>query len=63
MPKERTFSIIKPDATRRNLIGKIITKLEDGGLCIIAQKKLDKNKNIQDIKSFCEKEINKKLNK
>ena len=40
MTKERTFSIIKPDATRRNLIGKIITKLEDGGLRIIAQKKI-----------------------
>ena len=40
MTKERTFSIIKPDATRRNLIGKIITKLEDGGLSIIAQKKI-----------------------
>ena len=40
MTKERTFSIIKPDATRRNLIGKIITKLEDGGLSIIAQKRI-----------------------
>ena len=40
MTKERTLSIIKPDATRRNLIGKIITKLEDGGLRIIAQKKI-----------------------
>ena len=40
MTKERTFSIIKPDATRRNLIGKIITKLEDGGLRVIAQKKI-----------------------
>ena len=29
--------------------------------CIIAQKKLDKSKNIDDIKSFCEREINKKL--
>ena len=31
--------------------------------CVIAQKKLDKSKNIENIKSFCEKEINKKLNK
>ncbi len=31
--------------------------------CIIAQKKLDKSKNIDDIKSFCEREINKKLKK
>ena len=29
---ERTFSMIKPDATKRNLTGKIIAKLEDGGL-------------------------------
>ena len=40
MTKERTLSIIKPDATRRNLIGKIITKFEDGGLKIVAQKKI-----------------------
>jgi len=31
--------------------------------CIIAQKELDKSKNIDDIKSFCEREINKKLKK
>ena len=31
--------------------------------CIIAQKKLDKSKNIDDIKSFCEREVNKKLKK
>ena len=40
MTQERTLSIIKPDATRRNLIGKIITKFEDGDLKIIAQKKI-----------------------
>ena len=40
MTQERTLSIIKPDATKRNLIGKIITKLEDGGLKIVAQKKI-----------------------
>ena len=39
MTQERTLSIIKPDATRRDLIGKIITKFEDGGLKIVAQKK------------------------
>ncbi len=33
-----TFSIIKPDATERNLIGKINTMLEEGGLKIVAQK-------------------------
>ena len=38
--KERTLSIIKPDATRRNLTGKINSKFEDGGLRIVAQKRL-----------------------
>ena len=37
---ERTFSIIKPDATKRNIIGKILSKLESSGLKIIAQKKI-----------------------
>lgn len=37
---ERTLSIIKPDATRRNLTGKINAKLEDAGLHIVAQKRL-----------------------
>ncbi|MDZ4791232.1 MAG: nucleoside-diphosphate kinase [Hyphomicrobiales bacterium] len=39
MAVERTLSIIKPDATERNLTGKIITKFEDAGLRIIAQKR------------------------
>lgn len=38
--KERTLSIIKPDATRRNLTGKINAKFEEKGLRIIAQKRL-----------------------
>ena len=37
---ERTLSIIKPDATARNLTGKINAKLEDAGLRIAAQKRL-----------------------
>ena len=40
MVKERTFSIIKPDATRRNLTGKINAKFEEKGLRIVAQKRL-----------------------
>ena len=36
----RTFSIIKPDATRRNLTGKVISKLEEGGLRVVAQKRI-----------------------
>jgi nucleoside-diphosphate kinase len=40
MAIERTFSIIKPDATRRNLTGRINAKLEEAGLRIVAQKRL-----------------------
>jgi nucleoside-diphosphate kinase len=35
MAIERTFSIIKPDATKRNLTGKIIAKFEEAGLRIV----------------------------
>ena len=38
MSVERTLSIIKPDATKRNLTGLINTKFENAGLKIIAQK-------------------------
>ena len=38
--KERTLSIIKPDATRRNLTGKINAKFEEQGLHIVGQKRL-----------------------
>ena len=40
MTSQRTLSIIKPDAVKRNIIGKIIQKFEDGGLSIIAQKRV-----------------------
>ena len=40
MTIQRTFSIIKPDATARSLTGKINAKLEGAGLKIIAQKRL-----------------------
>lgn len=40
MALERTFSIIKPDATARNLTGKIIAKLEDAGLRVVASKRI-----------------------
>jgi nucleoside-diphosphate kinase len=36
MALERTLSIIKPDATQKNIIGKIFTRFEDAGLKIIA---------------------------
>ena len=40
MTAERTFSMIKPDATRRNITGKIIAMLEEGGLRIVASKRI-----------------------
>ncbi|MGK2870698.1 MAG: nucleoside-diphosphate kinase [Alphaproteobacteria bacterium] len=40
MAIERTFSIIKPDATARNLTGKIVAMLEAAGLRVVAQKRL-----------------------
>ena len=41
---ERTFSIVKPDATRRNLTGAVCAKLEEGGLRIVAQKRIQLTK-------------------
>jgi nucleoside-diphosphate kinase len=41
MAIERTLSIIKPDATRRNLTGKINSRFEEAGLRIIAQKRVN----------------------
>ena len=38
MAIERTLSIIKPDAVSKNIIGKIISRFEDNGLCIVAGK-------------------------
>jgi nucleoside-diphosphate kinase len=40
MAVERTFSMIKPDATKRNLTGRINSKLEEAGLRIVAQKRV-----------------------
>ncbi len=40
MPVERTLSIIKPDATRRNITGQIIARFEKAGLRVIAQKRM-----------------------
>jgi len=40
MAIERTFSIIKPDATRRNLTGKINAVFEENGLRVVAQKRI-----------------------
>ena len=40
MAIERTFSILKPDVTRRNLTGAINALIESGGLRIVAQKRL-----------------------
>ena len=40
MDKEKTLSIIKPDATNRNITGKINSKFEESGLKIIGQKRI-----------------------
>lgn len=44
MATERTFSIVKPDATKRNLTGAINAKLEAAGLRIVAQKRIHLSK-------------------
>ena len=46
MPLERTLSIIKPDATRRNLTGAINDRFEKAGLRIIAQKRLHMSQDV-----------------
>ena len=40
MAVERTLSIIKPDATRRNITGQIIARLEAAGLRVVAQRRV-----------------------
>ena len=40
MAVERTLSMIKPDATRRNITGKVIDRLEQAGLRVIAQRRI-----------------------
>ncbi|RVT94699.1 nucleoside-diphosphate kinase [Sphingomonas crocodyli] len=44
MSTERTFSIIKPDATRRNLTGAVTAKLEEAGLRVVASKRIHMTK-------------------
>lgn len=44
MAIERTFSMIKPDATRRNLTGAITAKLEEAGLRVVASKRIHMTK-------------------
>ncbi|GLQ18158.1 nucleoside-diphosphate kinase [Maritalea porphyrae] len=44
MALERTFSIIKPDATKRNLTGKIVAKFEEAGLRVVASKRIHMTK-------------------
>ena len=40
MAIQRTFSIIKPDATKRNLTGAVVKMLEEGGLRVVASKRV-----------------------
>src|SRR6476469_2024988 len=44
MATERTLSIIKPDATRRNLTGAVTAKLEEAGLRVVASKRIHMSK-------------------
>jgi nucleoside-diphosphate kinase len=44
MATQRTFSIIKPDATRRNLTGEIVARFEKNGLRIVASKRIHMSK-------------------
>ena len=44
MPIQRTFSIIKPDAVGKNIIGKIIQRFEENNLKIVASKMVHLNK-------------------
>lgn len=44
MALERTFSIVKPDATKRNITGKVIDRLESAGLRVIASKRIHMSK-------------------
>ena len=46
MAKERTLSIIKPDGTKKNVIGKILTRFEDAGLKIVAAKMMTLDKSL-----------------
>lgn len=43
---ERTLSIIKPDGTKRNLIGKILTRFEDAGLKVVAARLIQLDKTL-----------------
>ena len=44
MAANRTFSIIKPDATRRNITGAVTKMLEDAGLRVVASKRIQMTK-------------------
>ena len=44
MAVTRTFSIIKPDATRRNITGKVTSMLEEAGLRVVASKRIHMTK-------------------
>ena len=43
MATEKTLSIVNPDAVGKNIIGKIISRFEDNGLCLVAGKLIHLN--------------------
>ena len=53
MATERTLSIIKPDATRRNLTGRINAVLEEAGLRIVAQRRIRLTRRRQKPSTLC----------
>ena len=57
MAIERTFSMIKPDATARNLTGKITAMLEEAGLRVVASKRVHMSLRDAEASTLCTKTV------
>ena len=55
MAVTRTFSIIKPDATRRNLTGAVTKMLEDAGLRVVASKRIQTREQAEGLRGHKER--------
>ena len=53
MAATRTFSIIKPDATRRNLTGAVTKMLEEAGLRVVASKRIQMSRGQAEASTAC----------